>query len=191
MENSNIFTSFSFQIFLTIFLVKSKLSTAKKPKTSTFSRVFPQFFLTIFLVKSKLSTAKNWKIPTFSRIFHSKFSSSKFVRSVEERGHWQINGGQRNLEEVPWTCLSCRLLHSGIHVEISVRLIKTSLSSSTLSICHDSCQNDTCTILVRIPAWHKKDQVLLLDSKLFILYFFSSISFNNFCSPKPTITHLY
>ena len=32
--------SFSSKIFLTIFLVKSKLSTAKKPKTTTFSRVF-------------------------------------------------------------------------------------------------------------------------------------------------------
>ena len=39
---------------MTIFLVKSKLSTAKKSKTTTFSRVF-QIFLTIFLVKSKLN----------------------------------------------------------------------------------------------------------------------------------------
>ena len=38
----NIFTSFSPQIFLTIFLVKSKLSTAKKSKTAAFSRVFNQ-----------------------------------------------------------------------------------------------------------------------------------------------------
>ena len=34
------FTSFSPKFFLTIFLVKSKLSTAKKSKTTTFSRVF-------------------------------------------------------------------------------------------------------------------------------------------------------
>ena len=34
------FANFSPQIFLTIFLVKSKLSTAKKSKTTTFSRVF-------------------------------------------------------------------------------------------------------------------------------------------------------
>ena len=39
-KKPNIFTSFSPQIFLTIFLVKSKLSTAKKSKTTTFSRVF-------------------------------------------------------------------------------------------------------------------------------------------------------
>ena len=40
-------------------------------KTPTFSRVFhPKFFLTIFLVKSKLSTAKKTKTTTFSRVFH-------------------------------------------------------------------------------------------------------------------------
>ena len=39
-QNPNIFTSFSPQIFLTIFFVKSKLSAAKKYKTTTFSRVF-------------------------------------------------------------------------------------------------------------------------------------------------------
>ena len=40
LTNPNIFTSFLPKIFLTIFLVKSKLSTAKKSKTTTFSRVF-------------------------------------------------------------------------------------------------------------------------------------------------------
>ena len=39
-KNPNIFTSFSPKIFLTIFLVKSKLSTAKKSKTAAFSWVF-------------------------------------------------------------------------------------------------------------------------------------------------------
>ena len=39
-KKHNIFTSFSPKIFLTIFLVNSKLSTAKKSKTTTFSRVF-------------------------------------------------------------------------------------------------------------------------------------------------------
>ena len=41
-NKTNIFTSFSPKIFLTIFLVKSKLSKAKKSKTATFSRVFHQ-----------------------------------------------------------------------------------------------------------------------------------------------------
>ena len=39
-------------------------------KTPTFSRVFhPNFFLTIFLVKSKLSTDKKSKTAAFSRVF--------------------------------------------------------------------------------------------------------------------------
>mgnify|MGYP006975991164 CR=1 FL=1 len=41
-------------------------------KTLTFSRVFHPIFLTIFLVKSKLSTAKKFKTTTFSRVFHPK-----------------------------------------------------------------------------------------------------------------------
>ena len=42
-------------IFLTIFLVKSKFSTAKKSKTAAFSRVFTQNHSTIFLGKLKLN----------------------------------------------------------------------------------------------------------------------------------------
>ena len=41
--------------FLTIFLVKSKLSTAKKSKTTTFSRVFHPPKIDNFLGKSKLN----------------------------------------------------------------------------------------------------------------------------------------
>ena len=67
-------------IFLTIFLVKSKLSTAKKSKTTTFSRVFhPKIFLTFFLVKSKLSAAKKSKTTTFSRDFHPNFFLTIFL----------------------------------------------------------------------------------------------------------------
>ena len=48
-QNPNLFTSFSSKFFLTIFLVKSKLSTAKKSKTTTISRVFhPNFFWPFF-----------------------------------------------------------------------------------------------------------------------------------------------
>ena len=53
--NPNIFTSFSPKKFLTIFLVKSKLSTAKKSKTTTFSRVFHPKKINNFLGKSKLN----------------------------------------------------------------------------------------------------------------------------------------
>merc|ERR1711860_32915 len=42
-------------------------------KAPTFSRVFHRnFFLTIFLVKSKLSTAKKSKTTIFSRVFHPR-----------------------------------------------------------------------------------------------------------------------
>ena len=58
----NIFTSFSIKFFLTIFLVKSKLSTAKKSKTAAFSRVFTQNSKTIFLGKSKLNFWTKMKI---------------------------------------------------------------------------------------------------------------------------------
>ena len=43
------------KMFLTIFLVKSKLSTAKKSKTTTFSRVFHPQKIDDFLGKSKLN----------------------------------------------------------------------------------------------------------------------------------------
>ena len=52
-------------------------------KTPTFSRVFlPKFFLTIFLVKSKLSTAKKSKTTTFSRVFHTK-KNRKFSLEIK------------------------------------------------------------------------------------------------------------
>ena len=49
------FHEFFIQIFFIIFLVKSKLSTAKKPKTTTFSRVFHPKKIDNFLGKSKLN----------------------------------------------------------------------------------------------------------------------------------------
>ena len=55
MQIPNIFTSFSRNFFLTIFLVNSKLWTAKKSKTTTFSRVFHPKKIHNFLGKSKLN----------------------------------------------------------------------------------------------------------------------------------------
>ena len=53
-------------------------------KNTTFSRVFrPIFFLTIFLVKSKLSTAKKPKSTTFSRVFHPNFFFDNFSREIK------------------------------------------------------------------------------------------------------------
>ena len=48
----------------------SKNSILTKPQH--FHEFFIQFFLTIFLVKSKLSTAKKSKTTTFSLVFHPK-----------------------------------------------------------------------------------------------------------------------
>ena len=53
------------------FLSKNSILT----KLLTFSRVFHPIFLTFFLVKSKLSTAKKYKTKTFSRVFHPKKGS--------------------------------------------------------------------------------------------------------------------
>ena len=52
-------------------------------KTPTFSRVFhPTFFLTIFLVKSKLSIAEKFKTTTFLRVFHPK-KIDNFLRKLK------------------------------------------------------------------------------------------------------------
>ena len=72
-QNPNIFTSFSSKFFLTIFLVKSKLSTAKKSKTTTFSRVFHPKKSTIF------SGNQSW-------IFGQKMKISNSVRRL----HWKL-----------------------------------------------------------------------------------------------------
>ena len=58
----NIFTSFSSKFFLTIFLVKSKLSTAKKSKTKTFSRVLHPKISTIFFENQSWIFGQKMKI---------------------------------------------------------------------------------------------------------------------------------
>ena len=55
LTKSQHFYEFFTQHLLTIFLVKSKLSTAKKCKTTTFSRVFHPKKIDNFLGKSKLN----------------------------------------------------------------------------------------------------------------------------------------
>ena len=49
-----------------------------KMEIRVFTSFSPKFFLTIFLVKSKLSTAKRSKTTTFSRVFHPKQKSTSF-----------------------------------------------------------------------------------------------------------------
>ena len=69
------FHEFFTQIFLAIFLVKSKLSTAKKPKTTTFSRVFHPNKIDNFLGKSKLNFwTKNEDFEQCGELIYSYFS---------------------------------------------------------------------------------------------------------------------
>ena len=81
-QNPNIFISFSPKIFLTIFLVKLKLSTAKKSKTKTFSRVFhPKNRQFSREIKVEFLD-KKWRFRTVCKcIPHTNFSrfESKFV----------------------------------------------------------------------------------------------------------------
>ena len=101
----NIFTSFSPKFFLTIFLVKSKLSTAKKPKTTTFSRVFHPKKSTIFSgnqswifgQKMKISNSVIFKRPLRSNAEleliwgerRARESGEKNQREEEEDERWQ------------------------------------------------------------------------------------------------------
>ena len=59
----------------------SKNSILTKPQH--FHEFFTQFFLTIFLVKSKLSTTKKCKSPTFSQVFHQFFFFDNFSREIK------------------------------------------------------------------------------------------------------------
>ena len=67
-QNPNIFTSFSPKFFFTIFLVKSKLSTAQKSKTTTFSRFFFPKKSTIFSGHQIRIFGQNMKISNSVRI---------------------------------------------------------------------------------------------------------------------------
>ena len=59
----------------TIFTGNQSCQQLKSANPQHFHEFFTQIFLTIFLVKSKLSTAKKSKITTFSRVFHPKKST--------------------------------------------------------------------------------------------------------------------
>ena len=88
-QNPNIFTSFSLKFFLTIVLVKSKLSTAKKSKTTTFSRQFSREIKVEFLDKKwRFRTVWGTKYTCQSCLCHTKcsfpffFSVSHFLLVV-------------------------------------------------------------------------------------------------------------
>ena len=71
-------TSFSTKIFLTIFLVKSKLSTAKKSKTTSFSRVFHPKKSTIFSGNQSRIFGQKMKISKSNSVFASEASYNHF-----------------------------------------------------------------------------------------------------------------
>ena len=83
-QNPNIFTSFSPKIFLTIFLVKSKLSTAKKSKTTAFSRVFQPEKSTIF------SGNQSWIFGPKIKISNSVFSSVNILLLKVNHEVWRM-----------------------------------------------------------------------------------------------------
>ena len=66
--------------FHTIRTVKFLSKTSILTKLQHFHEFFTPIFLTIFLVKSKLSTTKKSKTTTFSRIFHPKKSTIFLVK---------------------------------------------------------------------------------------------------------------
>ena len=92
-QNPNIFTSFSPKTFLTIFLVKSKLSTAKKSKTTTFSRVFHPEKSTIFSENQSWILGQKMNISnSVSSVLFPCLSSSASVFFTQKLGqcHWDF-----------------------------------------------------------------------------------------------------
>ena len=62
-------------LYHTIRKVKFLFKTSILTKSQHFHEFFTQIFFTIFLVKSKLSTAKMSKTAAFSRVFHPKIEN--------------------------------------------------------------------------------------------------------------------
>ena len=101
LTTPNIFTSFSPNFVLTIFLVKSKLSAAKKSKTTTISRVFHPKRLTIFSGNQSWFFGQKMKISNsvlefeFSRTNWSKiriFNRRFFGRNLDFwHENWNIS----------------------------------------------------------------------------------------------------
>ena len=105
MQIPNILTSFSPNFFLTIFLVKSKLSTAKKSQTAAF---FMSFHLKQF-GKSKLN-------------FWTKNEDfEQCVRLTRVRGtFWRLRSCKRHLTVVfRWQLLVSRYLGMKLNVSVS------------------------------------------------------------------------
>ena len=74
-KTSNILTSFLRKFFRQFFSWNQSCQGPKSPKPQHCHKFFTIIFLTFFLVKSKLSTAKKSKTTTFSRVLHPKKST--------------------------------------------------------------------------------------------------------------------
>ena len=113
-KKPNIFTSFSPKIFLTIFLVKSKLSTAKKSKITTFSRVFQPKKFTIFSGNQSWIFGQKMKILNsvtndFHFLLFLAFLSSHPITSRSAR----IPGKISPWIILPWNWKICQNSNSG------------------------------------------------------------------------------
>ena len=113
VQNHNIFTSFSPKFFLTIFLVKSKLSTAKKPQTTTFSRVFHPKKIDNFSREIKVEFLdKKWRFRTvwINSLFWRENSFLIIFKYCEKKKGgvaWSIKNCMMSLNDCK-LCLKCR-----------------------------------------------------------------------------------
>ena len=133
------FHEFFIQISLTIFLVKSKLSTAKKSKTATFSRVFHPKKSTIFFGKSKLNFwTKNEDFEqcvkiTWFHLVNVGFKSYLFLR-------WKFRPLLIGLLNLSCTCRGMRSPERHVHpqkireITNGVQLIRYHFVSSILAM---------------------------------------------------------
>ena len=120
---TNIFTSFSPQIFPTIFLVKSKLSTAKKSKTTTFSRVFlPKKKSTIFLGNQSWIFGQKMKISNSVLKHYFKTKVSKITLLIVSIMGPIVKGLQ---QLSPMACQSTTGVFSALQMVTKIRRIRS------------------------------------------------------------------
>ena len=108
----------------------------KSPKPQHFREFFAHIFLTIFLVKSKLSTAKKSKTAAFSQVFHPKqfdnFSREikveffgqkmKISNSVDKEHHHESRKSWRE-KKVSLECVALLRLKQGKVIKVRKMMI--------------------------------------------------------------------
>ena len=131
MQIPNIFTSFSPKIFLTIFLVKSKLSTAKKSKTTTFS---PPKKLTIFSGNQSWIFGQKMKISNSVLYFSYSWACNEIMKHYYDFKNPPSND---KVNEIWWTMFN---FPSRITSWANTRIPS---QNTTLAIFKDRETNDT------------------------------------------------